>query len=77
MPGRHAAQLDVHRDDGLKAPETTDDLIAMDNELKGSGVMPMTFGLADKWSGVDVFVVLVQQQGADAKMLEADTCKLS
>jgi raffinose/stachyose/melibiose transport system substrate-binding protein len=62
---------------GLKVPESTDDLIAMAEQLKGSGVTPLTFGLADKWSGVDLFVVFVQQQGAGGKLLQADQCKLS
>jgi len=55
---------------GLKEPRTVDDLIAMVPKLKG--ITPITFGFADKWSAVDLFVVFVWQQGAGDLMRKAD-----
>jgi raffinose/stachyose/melibiose transport system substrate-binding protein len=57
---------------GLKEPQTVDELIGMVPKLKGTGVAPITFGFADKWSAVDLFVVFVWQQGAGDLLRKAD-----
>ena len=57
---------------GLKEPETTDDLIEMAAVLEGTGIAPITFGFSDKWTAVDLFVVLVRQQGGGELMNKAD-----
>jgi raffinose/stachyose/melibiose transport system substrate-binding protein len=57
---------------GLKQPETIDDVIEMAGALEGSGITPFTFGIADKWSGVDLFVALVWQQGGGDLLHQAD-----
>lgn len=63
---------DLLEDYGLKEPETTDDLVGMVAELEGTGIAPISFGIADKWSGVDLFVVFVWQQGGGELMHKAD-----
>jgi raffinose/stachyose/melibiose transport system substrate-binding protein len=57
---------------GLKEPETLDDFVAMVPKLRKTGVTPITFGFADKWSAVDLFVVFVWQQGAGSLLRKAD-----
>lgn len=59
-------------DYGFKIPETTDDLIAMVNGLKGTGVSPIAFATADLWGAVDLFMVFVQQQGGGKVVQKAD-----
>ena len=69
-------QLMVNRDllkqHGLREPETTDDLIAMVKELKGTGVAPVAFATADLWGAVDLFMVFVHQQGGGDIASKAD-----
>lgn len=57
---------------GFKEPKTVDDIIGMVSKLEGTGVAPITFGFADKWSAVDLFVVFVWQQGAGELLRKAD-----
>lgn len=69
-------QVGVNRDllteYGLEEPQTTDDLIAMAEALKGTGVAPVAFATADLWGAVDLFVLFVQQQGGGDLLSQAD-----
>jgi len=47
-------------------------MIGMIPKLKRKGITPITFGFADKWSAVDLFVVFVWQQGAGDLLHRAD-----
>ncbi|MCL5071431.1 MAG: extracellular solute-binding protein, partial [Actinobacteria bacterium] len=56
----------------LKSPETINDLIAMADTLKGSGIAPVAFATADLWGAVDMFMVFVHQQGGGEVLKKAD-----
>lgn len=62
---------------GLSEPKTTQDLIAMAEELSGTGVAPISMGLADKWGAVDLFVALAWQQGGGDILHKADAGEAS
>lgn len=61
---------------GLSEPKTIDDLVAMATKLKGTGIAPVTMGIADKWGAVDLFMALVwQQKGGGELVRKADSGK--
>jgi raffinose/stachyose/melibiose transport system substrate-binding protein len=63
---------DLLRQNGLKEPETINDLIQMVKKLKGTGVAPIAFATADLWGAVDIFMVFVHQQGGGEIVSKAD-----
>ena len=62
---------------GLSEPKTIDDLIAMAGELSGTGIAPVSMGIADKWGAVDLFVALAWQQGGGDILHKADAGEAS
>ncbi|MBM3700670.1 MAG: extracellular solute-binding protein [Actinobacteria bacterium] len=63
---------DLLEEKSLKSPETVDDLIAMAEALKGTGIAPIAFATADLWGAVDLFMVFVHQQGGGEVLKKAD-----